>query len=195
MDIKANASIENAMKYSFASLWDRILAFALDYIPIAGYITLLVIIGVTVNRTVPALASRLFGNPILGQLIGFLFITLPVSLYFSIGESSTRQATWGKLKMGLMVTRSYGARLSHAHALGRTALKFIPWELAHTCIWQISFQPRSDSPLILAGFVLVWILIGANVISLLVSKSHQTVYDRLAGTFVLKAYRKEYSHV
>jgi len=35
--------------------------------------------------------------------------------------------------------------------------------------------------------VLVWLLVGANVVSLVMSKTHQTLYDRVAGTYVVVA--------
>jgi hypothetical protein len=57
--------------------------------------------------------------------------------------------------------------------------------LAHTSIWQIRFAPSASSPLITAGFVLVWILVGTNLVSLLRSRSHQTLYDRRSGTYVV----------
>ena len=69
--------------------------------------------------------------------------------------------------------------------LGRTLLKFIPWELAHTCIWQVSFAGQESSPLIYVGFASVWVLVGVNIISLLLSKSHQTLYDQLTDSFVV----------
>jgi len=78
-----------------------------------------------------------------------------------------------------------GGRLSKSRAFVRTILKFVPWELAHTCIWQFSFATEEPSPLITVGFILVWIIVGANVVSLLRSPSHQTLYDRLAGTYVV----------
>ena len=37
------------------------------------------------------------------------------------------------------------------------------------------------------GFILVWLLVGANVVSLAMSASRQTLYDRLAGTYVITA--------
>lgn len=30
-----------------------------------------------------------------------------------------------------------GSRFSFGRTLGRTLINFIPWELAHTCIWQM----------------------------------------------------------
>lgn len=48
-----------------------------------------------------------------------LFDYLIVGLYFSLMESSSYQATLGKMALGIKVTDNHGRRLSHAHALGR----------------------------------------------------------------------------
>ncbi len=172
---------------SYARLGVRVAAFALDYIIIAGYLFFVVVISLLSNIYFPTIVQELFANPLSGQISGFLIITLPVSLYFILFESSAWQATWGKRRKRLQVTRTDGTRLTILRAISRTLFKFIPWELAHTCIWQISFTPQEPSPLITAGFILVWILVGANVLSLMMSKTHQTLYDRLAGTYVVKA--------
>ena len=143
-------------------------------------------VGSTINLFLPAIAQGLFRNPISGQIAGFLIITLPVNLYFILFESSTWQATWGKRRLGLRVTRKDGTRLTLLRASSRTLLKFIPWELAHTCIWQISFAKEAEKPIFTMGFVLVWILVGANIVSLWTSPTHQTLYDRIAGAYVVK---------
>ena len=174
------------MKYSFVGLWVRTLAFSLDYILIAIYLIAIVIIGVALNFTYPTATRTLFANPVSSQITGFLTITLPITFYFALFESSSWQATWGKRKIGLRVIRTDGAPMSRARALGRSALKFIPWELAHTCIWQISFHPQNASTIIYVGFMVVWVLVGLNILSLLVSKSHQTLYDWLAHSYVVK---------
>lgn len=116
-----------------------------------------------------------------------MLVTLPVTLYFASLESSSWQATWGKRTMGLRVVRTDGARLSKTRALTRIALKFIPWELTHTLIWQLRFAPQELAPMVSLGFILVWLLVGANVVSLAMSASRQTLYDRLAGTYVIAA--------
>jgi len=36
------------------------------------------------------------------------------------------------------------------------------------------------------GFILVYVLIGLNIASLVVTKTHQTLYDFLAKTYVTK---------
>ena len=170
---------------SYASLGIRIVAFSLDYIVIAGYLFFIVALSLLSNVYFPSILQKLFANSFSGQISGFLIITLPVSLYFILFESSTWQATWGKRRKKIQVVRTDGVQVTILRASSRTLLKFIPWELAHTCIWQISFAPQESSPLITAGFVLVWVLVGANVISLIMSKTHQTLYDWLSGTYVV----------
>jgi uncharacterized RDD family membrane protein YckC len=173
------------MNYSYAGLGARALAFALDYLIIAGYLVLVAAVGAVANMAFPNLLRTLFGNRAAAQATGFLFVTLPVMLYFAVLESSSWQATWGKRIRGLRVVGADGGRISLARALGRTALKFIPWELSHTLIWQIRFAPAESSMLITAGFILIWLLIGANVVSLVMRTTHQTLYDQLAGTYVV----------
>lgn len=169
-----------------AGLRVRALAFAFDYVVMAAYLAVLVAVGAIVSRMAHPIANALFGNPVSGQASGFLLITVPVTLYFALSEASPRRATWGKRRAGLQVTDLEGRRLSRVRSLGRTVLKFVPWELAHWCIWQISFAADPSSPVYTVGFAVVWLAVGANVFSLLVSSARQTLYDRLARTLVVR---------
>lgn len=168
-----------------AGLWLRALAFAGDYVFLALYLAVVAGLGWAGQALAPALMAVLFGSAVAGQLTGLVVITLPVTLYFALPEASARQATWGKRRVGLRVQRADGTRLSVGRSLARTALKFGPWELAHFTIWQLAFAADADSPIYLAGFGLVWALIGANVISVLVSPRRRALYDWLAGTEVV----------
>ena len=170
-----------------AGFWLRALTFAWDSLPIAVYLTLLVVAGIVGERVWPTVAGGVFANPISGEATGFLVITLPVSLYFALFEASPRQATWGKQRVRLKVTDLAGRRVSHARSLGRTALKLVPWELAHACIWQISFATDRSSPVYAVGFSVVWFLVAVNVLSMLASPRRQTLYDRIAGTLVVRS--------
>lgn len=172
-----------------ATLWQRTKAFALDYILIASYLVLVVVFAMTLYGAFPHLPQILFTNPISGQFTGFLLVTLPVTLYYARQESSSWQGSWGKHKIGLHVTSVDGQPLTFAHALGRTLLKFVPWELSHTMIWQVRFaEPGSAGETIATvGFVVVWLLIVANLLCLWRSKHNQTLYDWLARTMVVDA--------
>ena len=169
----------------YAGFWERVAAFVLDYGIILVYLGAITLFALLMNSLF-SVNQWLFTDRIRAQLSGFLFITLPVSLYFAFSESSIRQATWGKQRLGLKVTDRTGNRIAFWRAVARTGLKFIPWELAHTLIWQISFTPNQFSQLIIAGFITVYLLIGANIASLIFRKDRQTLYDFIAGTYVVK---------
>jgi uncharacterized RDD family membrane protein YckC len=169
----------------YAGFWQRVGAFALDYVIILVYLVAITLFSLLMNSLF-RVNQWLFTDRIRAQLIGFLLITLPVSLYFALSESSVRQATWGKQRLGLKVTDRDGNQISFWKSVVRTALKFIPWELAHTLIWQISFTPNQFPQWIVAGFIIVYLLIGANIASLVFRKDRQTLYDLLTGTYVVK---------
>lgn len=79
----------------------RLKAFTIDYFIILIYIGLL--LGATL------LISRIFQlkldsvNPVIGELIAFATLTLPVILYFMLSENSKYAGTIGKRKFGLHI--------------------------------------------------------------------------------------------
>ena len=174
---------------TFAKVWQRMGAFLLDYLIIAAYLVLLVIISVELGfGPLRSVFRTMFADPTSSEFSAFLLLVLPVMLYFALCECSSWRATWGKRRMGLRVINTYGARLSLPRSLVRSLLKFAPWELTHACLWRIPgwpLAPSTPSPIITAGLVLVWILVGTYVVSMLVSKKHQALYDWIAGTFVI----------
>ena len=170
---------------TYAGFWQRIGAFVLDYVIILFYLVTVTLIFLLLNSLFN-LNDRLFTDRVRAQLTSFLLITLPVALYFAISESSNRQATWGKQRMKLIVTDENEERISFWRGLARTFLKFIPWELSHTLIWDLSFSPQADAILIYYGFGFVYLLVGLNIASLLLNKTHQTIYDLLTKTHVVK---------
>ena len=52
-------------------------------------------LGLGVNRSWPTVTQTLFATPNLGHLTSFLLVTLPITLYFALLETSPWQATWG----------------------------------------------------------------------------------------------------
>lgn len=169
-----------------AGLRVRFLAFLLDYIPILAYVLLLLVAGAVLRGTWPGAMSTLFGGPWTGEAGGFVLVTLPVSLYFALQEASRRQATWGKRRTHLCVTDARGGRLTLPRSFLRTLLKFVPWELAHLCVWQVSYAAQPSSPVYSAGFVLAWALVAANVVSVILDPARRALYDRIAGTAVVR---------
>ena len=169
---------------TYAGFWLRVKAFVWDYFVILGYLILLAVFGLILDQ-ISGTAQWMFANRVRAQVSGFLLGTLPVMLYFAAGEASPGQATWGKRKMKLKVMDQNGERVHFPRAFARTLLKFIPWELSHALIWQLRFLPDTSSAVINYGFALVYILVGLNLACSSMTSSRQTVYDLLAGTYVM----------
>lgn len=165
------------------SIGTRIIAFFWDYLIILGY--LLVLFGVSFFAQ-PLLIPLFRASALSAEITGFLLITLPVYLYFAISEGSKLHATWGKRKMGIVVVGVQGQSIGLGHSLFRSALKFIPWELAHFTVWHIVLPSEYPDYLIYLLLITVYGLVFIYLISPLKSKNKQTVYDFIAGTVVRK---------
>ena len=170
---------------TYADLWQRVKAFVLDYVIILIYLAAITTLMWLLNSLF-SINDWFFPDRVRAQFVAVLIVTLPVTLYFAINESSNQQATWGKQRMRLKVTDYNGERIGFGRAFSRTLLKFIPWELSHTFIWELSFSLQKDSVMISYGFGLVYLLVGLNIASLIMTKKHQTIYDLLAKTYVVK---------
>lgn len=174
------------MPLPHARIGPRLLAFLLDYLVITAYIVALTLVTqAAVLAGVPI--TSLFANPIRADLFAFLLLVLPVILYFALSESGPRQATWGKRRMNLCVTDVTGRRLAFPRALLRSAVKFLPWQIAHTSLFQIPGWPLNvttvpTGPVI--GFTLVWVLIFVYLGFLLFHPAHRTPYDLASGSVV-----------
>jgi len=166
---------------SFANLWQRISAFLLDYLILALYLAILSAIFFMFPN-----ASSLFDSRIKAQMFGFLFVTLPITLYFAISESSKKQGTWGKTRLSLKVTDKNENRVGFGKSLIRSTLKFIPWEISHTLIWEVTFNPELNPIILNSLLISVYGLLGANIASLLLTKTRQTLYDLVCGTYIIK---------
>lgn len=145
-----------------ASATQRVAALLLDYLVILGWMALL-----AVGSLVVALLSGGYPDvlgalgPVAAQAVFFLVLTLPVGLYLYLCESSSAQASWGKRRLGLIVTRTDGERPSRGQIAVRTVVKLLPWEVAHTFIWQMqAVFHRSGYD----ADVPAWIFAGLNVV-------------------------------
>lgn len=159
----------------------RVLAFAGDWFVVAAWGGALfgLVMFVTAGQPTPP------PSPWVGQVIGFLAMTAPVTLYFAAFESSAFQATPGKRLLGLRVLDERGERLHFGHALLRNGLKFVPWEAGHTVAQQAFYSGETGLP--------AWVLLFA-VISFAgplwwlgaLATTGRTPYDRWSGAQVLR---------
>ena len=169
-----------------AGLRLRVIATALDFLIIAVYAVLLFGVATLLSQTTDL--EEGLDSPLARDLVAFLTLILPVILYFALQESSARQATFGKRRAGVQVVSAVeGDRLSFPRALLRSALKFLPWQMAHTAVFQI--LAGNESVPIWALSILAQLLVVVYVLTLWLGKQHRTPYDWLAGTAVVQAPR------
>jgi uncharacterized RDD family membrane protein YckC len=119
----------------YAGFWKRFAAYFIDF----GLVAI-------------ALGALAIGA---GHLAGFAGIVL-AWLYFAFMESSPRQATFGKMAMGIVVTDENGGRIRFGRATGRYFGKYL------------------SSLFLAAGFILAAF-----------TARKQALHDMLAGTVVL----------
>jgi uncharacterized RDD family membrane protein YckC len=159
-------------------LLHRILAWTIDFGIIVLYAVLLF-----------AVTSLFFDvrqgglNPYLGQLIGFLTLTLPVITYSYLTENSKWKATIGKRILNLIVLTNENKKTKSI--LLRNVLKYLPWELAHTGVhWIIYFESIGRETPIWTWAILIipQAIVFIYFISIMLSKGQSSIYDRISGT-------------
>jgi uncharacterized RDD family membrane protein YckC len=158
----------------------RALAFAVDWLVIllwGGVVFGAVMVATGGSPPRPS-------GPWQAQALGFLSMTLPVTLYFAICESSAMRASLGKRLLGLMVSKTTGERLPFGAALVRNAVKFIPWECGHIVAQQGAFSGGDAFPAWLWGPAIISFVGPVWWIAALIVTG-RTPYDRWTGSHVV----------
>lgn len=75
--------------------------------------------------------ARVFRAPGTADLAQFVTGVLPAALYLASGESGPARATAGKRSARLVVVAEGGGRARTGRIAVRTAVKLLPWQLAH----------------------------------------------------------------
>lgn len=168
---------------SYAPFKKRIYAFLLDYLVIAGY-------GIFVVGTIsfvfrPYIEPLFSSSPVTAELTGFFMITLPISLYFILCECSKWQGTLGKKKMGICVVDGFGQRIGISRSVIRTAVKFLPWEIAHFGVWRLMLPSSLSEITVYIILNVVNLAILTYLIIPFTNNKKKNVYDWVAGTEVV----------
>ncbi|WP_409275906.1 RDD family protein [Neobacillus sp. SCS-31] len=169
---------------SYAPFKIRIYAFLLDYLVIVLYGIFVVgaISFVFRSHFTPLFSS----SPVTAELTGFIMMTFPVSLYFILGECSKWQGTFGKRKVGIRVVDKVGQRIGFGRSALRTAIKFLPWEVAHFGMWQLMLPSDWSENTVYMILTAVNLVIVFYLIIPFTNKKRKNVYDWLAGTEVVR---------
>lgn len=151
----------------------------IDYLIIGLYIGLLLLSAFTFGLIAnpPRLTS-----PWMGELIGFSVLTLPVSLYFIVTESSSKQASLGKQFVDITIADRNGNRPTYRQIIIRNGTKFLPWEIAHMSIWHIFVPNGLGGAFINSGLVVSNVLLLAYLLTITFRHDHGGPYDVAAGT-------------
>jgi uncharacterized RDD family membrane protein YckC len=153
-----------------AYLADILLLFAI--LAPAGQL-ILWLLGATPPRNGPAIERVILWN-----------FSLPAWLYFIAGDQSALGATVGKRLLKIQVRTMSGERLSLGRALARTAVKLLPWELAHISAFALSTDLSQFRPVQIVGVA------AANLLSVVylgvaaATRGRRSIHDYAAGTLV-----------
>lgn len=160
----------------------RVWAFAWDGLLVAGYAVVVAGAFLIVSRLAPGSLEDLFGERWVSQVVGSGLLTLPTIV--ALGLADARGAGFGKRRMNLRVERSDGRPPGRIRSLLRTALKLLPWELAHTALWEFRFTPESATGII--TLVACYALAAVYLVTVAVDRYHRAPYDLLLGTCVVQ---------
>ncbi len=159
-------------------LINRILAWTIDFGIIVLYALLLFAV---VTMFFDVKEGDL--NPYLGQLIGFATMTLPVFTYSFLTERSKWKGTIGKKILNIKVLTDEENKTKSI--LLRNVLKYLPWELAHIGVHWIFYYESvgREIPIWTCAIVIIpQVIVLIYFVSIILSKGHSSVYDRISGT-------------
>lgn len=110
----------------YAGFWKRFVAVVIDTIILAIAGGLLgFIAGIVIGFVLGASGTEVETIQLISSVIGFIIGMVLNWLYFTLLESSSKQATVGKMALGIMVTDLNGNKISFANANGRYWSKLV----------------------------------------------------------------------
>lgn len=130
----------------------------------------------------------IFGTPLTPFELYLRAITsfsLPFWIYSVITDSSKNGQSLGKRKMKLRVVKQTGERLTVPHALGRTAIKLIPWELSHLTFFGFMEDWGSFSMLQFISMIILYVLMFTYIVIAVKNKGERGVHDIVVKTKVI----------
>src|SRR5690554_1652768 len=168
----------------YASFLLRLKAFAIDYILILLYLALLTIVNLFIF---PEAQGLFMGSVITAQITGFILVTLPVSLYFIISDSTVGKQSLGKRRAGIQVVNQNGDALPIWQSTIRNFIKFIPWELSHFLVYRFVYIGDGEVSVlyyIVGG--MIYLLIFVYILTAIFTKKKQSLYDIVVKSNVVK---------
>lgn len=173
------------------ALWSRVLASLVDYLVILGWMLALAATVALLRLSTGKFCNWLVLGPAGAQLLGFAVLVLPVGIYLFLTESSATQATLGKRRLQLQVVDGRtGERASTPRILLRTAVKLLPWEIAHFSVWNFAAIASTGSTTfpvwLYTAAVVANVLPAVYLLMLGVQREGRGPHDLAAGTKVVR---------
>ena len=160
----------------------RVVATALDLPIVVGWATLSGATGALLRLLAPE-----FGGPTAWDVFAFVTLVLPVTITFAWLEASPSQATFGKRRFQLIVVDAHGDRLTWRRSMARSAVKFAPWQLAHTAVFHLAAGSTAVGYVVLAFGAQLVVL--ASALTMVLHTEHGALHDLMAKTRVVAAVR------
>ena len=157
----------------------RAQAVAFDLPIVAGWVVFSGLVGGLLR-----LLELDFDTPTAWDVYAFTTLVLPVALTFAFFEASQRQATPGKRRLRIRVVDAIGNRLTHGRSLARSAVKFAPWQLAHTAVFQLVAGSTATVYVVVA--LGAQLLVLASAITMSLDSHHRAFHDLVARTRVVE---------
>jgi uncharacterized RDD family membrane protein YckC len=109
---------------------------------------------------------------------------VPVGIYLVLTETSRRQGSLGKRRVGLRVVRADGSRATPIQLALRTTIKLSPWFLAHLGLSRLWMHLGTEQT---ACFCLacVYVIVPVSIGLALVHPQRRALHDWLTGTRVV----------
>lgn len=141
----------------YGGFWWRVLAYFIDYIilnVVSGLIGMMLGVGIGMQTVIMGGSSEFAtgASALLGGLVGFVISWL----YFAVLESSSKQASVGKMAVGLVVTDERGNRISFGRATGRYFAKILSAMILLIGFIMVAFTQRKQGLHDMIASTLVW---------------------------------------
>lgn len=122
-------------------------------------------------------------DDLLGNVIGFVTLIVPITLAAAGFDGTARHATPGKRVFRLRVETVNGGP-GFARALLRNAIKYaVPWELGHTAVFALVGSTAEPRVWVMLVLIAAYAIPVVSVVLLLVTG--QALHDRVAATSVV----------
>ena len=136
------------MQNPYANFWRRVAAFLIDNVVLAipiwiltGFFYMYYMPQFMLHKTEEEMAA-MFPLLFLFTILSNLFFFVLFILYTSIMESSSKQATLGKMASGIKVVDKNGQRLRFWHAVGRNLGKVVSYLIMYFGFFMAAFTRR-----------------------------------------------------